>query len=364
MDAEVDYAISSEGLERFDQLCPLAQTSVADRLHVDADVPALVTGAHGRRAVCDEVGLHLEFLRPVLEFGVLSPFADYLRWSAEVLAARGVPTDRLGISLSLLGDYFRESLSADDGERLQRALQDGIVVLDSFATDRQQSPHSGPAGEASSEPVEFPGSAELAEFEQALLRGDRRLASAIVDRLLAQGNSMLQIEVHLIQSALYNVGLLWQENRVSVTQEHLATATAQTVMADGFAHFSLPPLKGRRVLLACVEGNEHTVGLRMISDAFELNGWEVQFLGANTPSGELVQQVVDWRPHLVGLSISFPHQLGAARGAIADLRARLDDRCPPVIVGGAAVNRFAPLVRYLGADGHAQDALEVLRFAD
>lgn len=358
---EVNYAISGEALERFDQLCPLAQAMVADRLHTDADVPALVTGVHGHRAVRDEIGLLLEFLRPVLEFGVLAPFADYLRWSAEVLASRGVAVERLGVSLKWLGEHFREYFPAEDGERLQRALRDGIAVLDAIAVNGHESPAF--VGGADGPAAEFPDADDLAGFVQALLRGDRRRASAIVEKLLAQGRPMLQIEVRLIQAALYQIGRLWQENRVSVTQEHLATATAQTVMADGFARFSLPPLKGRRVLLACVEGNEHTVGLRMISDAFELNGWEVQFLGANTPSDELVQQVAESQPHLVGLSISFPHQLSAARSAIAALRARLADRCPPLIVGGAAVNRFAPLVRYLGADGHAQDALEVLRFA-
>lgn len=350
---DATYAVSPQGLEFFDRISPQVLTTAAERLHAIAERVSASASAPGvSRPLAEfrrEVSLHLEFFRPVIEFGTLEPFSRYLRWSAEVLSSRKQSTAGLGDALACLAEVFAaQRFPAGDGERVRRALHDALAAL----------PLPGNAAAGTAEARREPS-----EFEQALLQGDRRRAEVVVEEWRAQGHSLLDIEVHLIQSALYNIGQMWQENRVSVTQEHLATATAQTVMADCFARSPLPPLKGRRVLLACVEGNEHSVGLRMISDAFELNGWEVQFAGANTPTRDLVEQVAAWRPHVVGLSIAFPHQLDAARDAIVSLRSRFGDRCPKLIVGGAAVNQFTPLAEYLGADGHAADALAVMELA-
>src|SRR5690606_21584717 len=98
---------------------------------------------------------------------------------------------------------------------------------------------------------------------------------------------------------------------------------------------SSPPAPlDRRVMLACVEGNEHAIGLRMVADAFQLAGWDVQFLGPNVPTSSLVQQVIESRPNLVGLSVSFPQQLREVRNVITQLSERLGRTRPPVIIGG------------------------------
>ena len=177
---------------------------------------------------------------------------------------------------------------------------------------------------------------------------------------MQNGHALVEIDVFLIQAALVSIGLKWQSNQISIAQEHLATATAQTVMADSFSKSALPPLNGKKALLACIESNDHSVGLRMVSDAFELAGWDVQFLGANAPTRAMVEQVVAYQPDLVGLSISFPHQLSVTRDAIASIRGQLGDACPQIMIGGAAVNRFPALVKCIGADGHASDALAAL----
>ena len=202
---------------------------------------------------------------------------------------------------------------------------------------------------------------EQDRFEAALLTGDRRQAIEIIGHLTQTGHSLVEINVFLIQTTLVNIGMKWQSNQISIAQEHLATATAQTVMADSFSKSALPPLNGKKVLLACIEGNHHSVGLRMVSDAFELAGWDVQFLGANAPTRALIEQVTRWKPDLVGLSISFPHQLSVTREAITSLRAQLGDGCPQIMIGGAAVNRFPALAQCIDADSHASDALAALR---
>ena len=98
--------------------------------------------------------------------------------------------------------------------------------------------------------------------------------------------------------SLYRIGEKWQANKVSVAQEHIASAIVQLAMTAGLLRSQPPPMVGKRVLLACVAANNHAIGLRMVSDAFQLAGWEVQYLGADVPTSALVGQVVEWKPDL------------------------------------------------------------------
>ena len=94
----------------------------------------------------------------------------------------------------------------------------------------------------------------------------------------------------------------------------------------------------------------------MVADAFLLAGWDIQYLGANVPTSELVKQVIAWQPDLVGLSVSFPQQLKVIKDAIEQMKLQMGDQRPPIIVGGLAINRFQQLTGVLGADASSLDA--------
>ena len=121
-------------------------------------------------------------------------------------------------------------------------------------------------------------------------------------------------------------------------------------MAQAFAAAEFAPPVRRKALFACVQGNHHALGLRLVSDAFEVNGWEVQFLGADTPSRSLIEQVDRFRPDLVGLSISMPGQIPVGRHVIEQIRGDGGARRPAVLVGGLALNQLDELWRRPGAD--------------
>jgi methanogenic corrinoid protein MtbC1 len=171
---------------------------------------------------------------------------------------------------------------------------------------------------------------------------------------------LVEAEMHMIQPALYRIGEKWQANQITVAQEHLATAIVQMVMPMGLMRSQPPAPLDKRVLLACVEGNQHAVGLAMVSDAFALAGWQVQYLGANVPTTALVAQIQASQPDLVGLSVSFPQQLRVAKLVIAQLQACMGTTRPAVMVGGLAVNRFNQLTQVLGADASGVNATEAV----
>ncbi len=344
--------LDEEGLRQFLDLHAEAVSVVTERFYATHGSLYERFGSRGREACREDLAFHLEFLRPVLEFGLLQPMVDYLHWLNGVLSARAIPTEHLSQSLDWLAEFFQDRMEASEGAIVVEALLAARTCFHK-TNDTPLMPL------APREPW-----AEMAEFQAALLGGNHREAHAILQRCIDNGHSLVELELHIIQPALYDIGEKWQANQVSVAQEHMATAIAQSVMAVALQNSQPPPSVNKRVLLACVEGNNHALGLQMVADAFLLAGWEVQYLGANVPTLSLIQQVAEWKPDLVGLSVSFPQQLRVAKAIIAQLYERFGRQRPAVIVGGLAFNRFRGLADVVGADIFGTDSKAAVEYGN
>jgi methanogenic corrinoid protein MtbC1 len=336
--------LNAEGLQRFKALQGDAVSAVTERFYATHGSAYAEFGERGREACREDLAFHLEFLRPVLEYGLLQPMVNYLYWLNGVLVARSIPAGHLGLSLQWLAEFFEGHMDAADGAVVAAAL---YAARDQFLA-ASHAPAKPPVA-----PTAWP---EATTFETALLAGNQREALAVVNRCIDGGRSLVEVEMHVIQPALYQIGEKWQANKVTVAQEHMATAIVQSVMTVGLLRSPPPTLLNKRVLLACVEGNNHAIGLRMVADAFQLGGWDVQYLGANVPTPALVAQAAEWKPDLVGLSVSFPQQLRVVRNIVTQLVERLGGTRPAVIIGGLAINRFNQLAGVVGADACMADA--------
>ena len=335
--------LRERGLQRFHTLEPDAVSAVAERFYATLGSTYAQFGPRGRDACREDLAFHLEFLRPVLEFGILAPMVDYLRWFASVLAARSIPREHLALSLDWLAEFFAANMEPSDSTVVTAALRAAQIKL--------------PAATATSlMPVATAEPGPAGAFETALLAGDQHEALAVVNTFIDGGRDLVDVELHIIQAAMYRIGQKWQANQVTVAQEHIATAIVQSVMTAALLRSILPAPIDKRVLLACVAGNHHSIGLRMVADSFQLAGWEVQYLGADVPTPSLIRQIGEWSPDLVGLSISFAQQLRVVKDVVAQLRTRFGGARPPVMIGGLVINRFNRLTDIVGADAYGFDA--------
>lgn len=342
---------------------PLSQQALGDQLRNSADEAIAATverqyrrhpellerfGERGREACRTDIRHHIDYLRAAVDSGRAQPFADYLRWVAEVLKSRGVEARHLNNSLDDLAGFYRERLSGEDQARILAVLDAGRAALASAATL--------PAALA----VEYhhlpPALPQKDAYLDLLMASQRVAAHQLVSECMTAGASLATVNVRIIQAAMYDVGRLWQANRISVAQEHLATAISQYVMANAFSLAEFDAPLARTAVFANVESNHHALGLRMVSDAFETAGWTAHFLGADVPRQSLIAQVDALRPDLLGLSVSMPQQLAATREFIGSLRAEMGQACPVILLGGRTINALDDVWRDLGADLWVADA--------
>ncbi len=198
-------------------------------------------------------------------------------------------------------------------------------------------------------------------YVDAILAPDARRARSLVADACDAGVPATSIYLEVIQPALHDVGRLWQEARIGVADEHLATQITAAVMAElaGRIQPSGAAGVGRRAIVSCSPGELHVLGGQMVSDFLEADGWEVLLLGADTPAQELARVAEAEGVELVALSTALPVHLLAAGTACAALR-RLES--PPFIVaGGQAFGGDERRARAVGADAFAADPGTLLR---
>lgn len=101
----------------------------------------------------------------------------------------------------------------------------------------------------------------------ALVAGHRRRALAVVSEARAGGIALQTLYLNVFQRALREVGRLWQENEMTIAQEHLATAITEIAMAKLQSESAGDTPQGDlTVLAACADSEMHAVGLRMVCD--------------------------------------------------------------------------------------------------
>ncbi len=91
---------------------------------------------------------------------------------------------------------------------------------------------------------------------------------------------------------------------------------------------------GRRVLLAAPPEEAHDLGLRMVSDRFDMAGWTTYFLGADAPIDEVVDAARKLHVDAVVLSSATHFHRVALRAFVDQLERELPQ--VRVWVGGSA----------------------------
>ncbi len=142
----------------------------------------------------------------------------------------------------------------------------------------------------------------------------------------------------VITPLLVDTGAAWQVGTSAVWEEHFASAIVRTIIEslylDVVEAAAKIPRRSEHVLLANPPQEQHDLGLRMLADRFELAGYPVTFLGANTPLDEIAAAASATNAEIVILSIATMYE----RVELREFLELLHEKIPNVRlrVGGAA----------------------------
>jgi MerR family transcriptional regulator, light-induced transcriptional regulator len=169
-------------------------------------------------------------------------------------------------------------------------------------------------------------------YVEGLRAHDAAAARAAVDAALAEGASVPDVYLEILRPALYDVGHEWAAGQIDVAREHYATAVTLSVLGELGPRMRAAPKDGRLAVVSGSPEERHAVGVQMVADFLEGDGWEVLNLGASTPAADLARLADAEQPDVVALSTATPAGLPGAAEAVAALAA-LRPR-PLVVLGG------------------------------
>jgi len=178
---------------------------------------------------------------------------------------------------------------------------------------------------------------ESADLLNNLLAGNKELCSNIIQDKLKTGIPIKKLYEDTLKTALYKVGELWEFNKISVATEHLASAIVEAILNEVYNDIVSGEKNQKSVIVSCVEQEFHRIGIKMVSDIFEMNGWNSYFLGANTPTSELLSFAEIIKPDIFAISLSIYFHLPMLETMITETRKKFPDI--PILVGGQAFSK-------------------------
>ncbi len=299
-----------------------------------------------RRRCREDILYHLEYLISAMRTGTPEVFSNYVGWLQEVLAHRDVVPGCLEPSLQYLEEEVRPLVPDANIPLFETILLSGRHASRDFKKKKEKKPEL-----LLSEPSRM--------FVEALLDANRAQAQGIVSENVENARSLFGSLSKIVAPSMYQIGLLWQHNRISVTEEHVATGITNHAIRNAYSQLQKPPASKKKVILACVEGNQHSMGLEMVSWVFEMAGWESIFLGANAPTEALMTMIDRQQPDGIGLSVSTGQQMRAALQICEQVRANFHTHMPAIVLGGYVFHAVPELRRLPRADAILLDVAQL-----
>jgi MerR family transcriptional regulator, light-induced transcriptional regulator len=310
-------------------------------------------GEEGRRHSLRDAGYHLLYLTEAIWSEEPEIFDKYLLWVKQLFRGLGfsdqVINETLGCTRKVLLESFREEYH----ETINTFIDSGLKAINQ------------PLGEMSGYIDVTAKHGQLArDYTDALLNGDRHAASRLIAKAVENGVLIKEIYLDIFQKSQYEIGRLWMKNEISVATEHFSSAATQMIMAQLYPYIFSTKRLGRRLVAACVGGELHEIGIRMVTDFFEMEGWDTYYIGANTPDVSILRAIEQYRADVIALSVAMPFHRPLLRETIQKIRASQSGSNLKILIGGYAINPYRNQADNFGADGYAPNAEEAVRTAN
>jgi methanogenic corrinoid protein MtbC1 len=326
--------VSQEAAAKFAKNLPKLLNLVNEKFAVEERLSErTVTG--GRMELTRDAHAHFgRMLNATLEFGLYEDMDEEFGWYVSTLSARGLEER-----------YF------------MRMIEGWIIAIHSAI----EPPHSGEL----THPLEWlrkrlhgyyagrpePATAlsrEGESFLNLILEGRRRDAVEYILSLRDTGFAPMRLFSDVILPALGQVGLMWQRNEIGVADEHAATEICRYVIYRVIDSMPADAPLPYKIIVACVPGEQHEMGARILADYLGTKGWAVKYLGRSTPEEDLVAAVTKRGVDVAILSVTLIENLPAARDLLSRIRERVPDM-KTAVGGRAAIKARKVLEAYTDA---------------
>jgi HD-GYP domain-containing protein (c-di-GMP phosphodiesterase class II)/methanogenic corrinoid protein MtbC1 len=234
---------------------------------------------------------------------------------------------------------YRKAFSVDEAVQMmreQRGKHFDPVLLDAFM---EVLGRSGPDARPETDPLAL-AETTLETYASAIERGDAEMAENAIVTAVEEGISPTTLHGEVIAPALRRLDRLARTGELDPDRRRVATGITKRVLATLYRYMLGGTEATReRVLLAGMEGDDHTLGLQMMHDQLAAAGYRTIF-ETDLSADHLRDAVESQSPDLIIVGATSPASAAAVERALKDMRAGHPEM--PVVLGGIAVGGEVP----------------------
>jgi len=197
------------------------------------------------------------------------------------------------------------------------------------------------------------------QFSILLEQEKKQQAYEFALELLQNGTiNVIELYSDVLTPSLNHMQCSLQDKKMCVWKEHVRTAIVRTIVESCYPFvikerdkLSIQN-KGTAVVL-CPPEEYHDLGAKMAADFLTICGYDVVFVGSNTPYEDFYNAVGTIKPDIIAISVSNYYNLVVTKKIIEDIRKKTKNDVK-IIVGGYAFSGDLEKVKMVGADYYAE----------
>ena len=214
----------------------------------------------------------------------------------------------------------------------------------------------------SPEPAIGPTHAEVVELTRILMTQGAAEVSVYVSMFQGRGMRLESMYLDLLAPAARLLGELWTADLCDFTTVTIGTGHLQQVIRELAGNCPTDikcNCKVKKAVFAPTLGEQHTLGLVMVAEMFQRDGWDVctSFPSSRQSLNTLVRK--EWFD-LIGLSVGSEARLDLVAKDIRSSRRASRNRAVVIMVGGPIFVANPALAARVGADATASDGRQAL----
>lgn len=205
------------------------------------------------------------------------------------------------------------------------------------------------------------------EYKNALeflLSGNKDKARSLIIDIYNSGVDIEYIYFNILEKILREVGRLWEIGKIDVWNEHYVSENILDIMREVKSLKDNKKYKNISLISLTAGAEEHNIGIKMISDLLEVEGYNVAYLGSNIPTISIINAIRSKKPKVIAISVTISNNVESAKNIIKAIRDDFNEKAPIIIVGGMAFSKLNNACEYVNADYYCKDIEDIKRICD
>lgn len=143
-------------------------------------------------------------------------------------------------------------------------------------------------------------------FLKLLENEDKDQALMFILELLNEGEDIIQVYENLLIPSLSDFSCLQKDEEICIWKEHTRTSIIRTILEASYTYIIRARKKNinKRIIVLCPQEEYHEIGAIIANNYFSVMGLNSSYIGANTPSDDILSAIKVLEPDYIALSVT------------------------------------------------------------